>query len=106
MPVTLKHRCTAGVVTLVSGGAHEPRLGDPRNRSMRLSRSLRIGVDRFAFAAWPMKFALPLDQKVMISRMWPALKRLMGGLISREEVLQLAFVTVAEVEGEAMEALV
>ncbi|KAE8664948.1 hypothetical protein F3Y22_tig00112738pilonHSYRG01195 [Hibiscus syriacus] len=45
---TLKRQCTEVAEIPVCGGAHEPKLED------RL-RSLQIGVDRFAFAAWPMK---------------------------------------------------
>ena len=82
----VKHRCKAVVETLVYGGAHEPKLEDRHYQLMMMSRSLQIGVDRFAYAAWPMKVA-PYDQKVTISRTWLALKRLMGGLILREDAL-------------------
>ena len=99
----VKHPCIAVAETLVYGGAHKPTLEDRRYQLMMISRCLQIGVDRFASAAWPMKVA-PWDQKVTISRTWLALKRLMEGLIMREEALPLAFVAVEA--AAVMEALV
>lgn len=102
----VKHRCMANnhaVETLVCGGAHEPTLEDRRYRLMMMSRSLQIGVDRFASAACPMNVA-PRDQKVTISRTWQARTRLMGGPIWREEVVPSALLT-AGAAAAVMEAL-
>lgn len=105
----MKHQCMGVGETHVYGGAHEPRLEDRHCQLilMILSRSLQIGLGRFAFVAWPMmKIAPILDQKVTINRTWLALKRLTGGRILREEdVLPLA-VGAEVAEAMVMEALV